>query len=464
MKIFLALPPHSLVDRYNKAIAKAAGSFPPLGLLYLAAVLRAKGHKVQVCDGSMEDYNTMLARMRAFQPDLLGFSTMAFLWHSTKEMIAQIRKEFPNTYIALGGNHATNYKKACLAESPESDLIMFGECEETVVEVADAIERKLPFENIKGLIFRNESKTIQTADRPLIQNLDSLPSPARDLVNINDYVPAIEQYKRLPVTNLMSSRGCPFRCTFCTQRQTGMRMRSAQNVFEEIRELVHNYKIKEIAFWDDTFTLNRSRVMEIAKLIKESKLDIIWSMQARVNTVDRELLKNIASAGCWKIFYGVESLVQKNLDKVKKDITVSQAFDAIRWTREAGIESEASFIFGIPGETYEEALTTMNLAIKLNPSYAKFFQHTFFEGMAREDIENEGIIIGDDLQGATGNSVTFVPHTMSHAQLASLVPRAYKKFYMRPAYIINYFKKIRSIEDIKRAVRGAQAVLSLGKK
>ncbi len=461
MKSFLALPPHSLEERYNKYLAKAAGSLPPLGLLYLAAVLRQRGHEVQVCDGSMQDYTTMMDRIRTFKPDFVGFSTMAFIWRQTKQMVANIKREFPDVKIALGGNHATIYKKRCLNECPEADFVMFGECEQTLAEVADALTKEKSFAGIRGLIYRKGKKLVQNADRPLIQDLDSLPFPARDLLNIIDYTPAMEQYKRKPVTNVMTSRGCPFQCTFCTSRNTGMRLRSPQNVVLELKELVETYGVREVAFWDDTFTLNQARIRELCRLITEAKLDIIWSAHSRANTLTLETAQAMADAGCWKIFFGIESLVQKNLDTIKKGITVQQAFDAIKITKQVGIQSECSFMFGIPGETYEEALTTINLIKKLSPDYAKFFQHTFFEGQEREELEKVGTLVTDDLENVTGNTVTFVPHSMTREQLESLVPLAYRKFYLRPKYVFNYLKRMRSFEDVKRAVNGFRAVVSM---
>src|SRR3989344_2617582 len=167
MKVFLALPPHSLEERYNKSLAKAAGSLPPLGILYLAAVLKKAGHNVQVCDGSMEDYMTMRQRIRQFKPEMVGFSTMAFIWHSTKQMVKDIKKEFPDVKMVLGGNHATNYKKRCLEELPEADLVMINECEQTIVEVAEAIEKGKPYKNILGLVYREGQAIRETPPRPL---------------------------------------------------------------------------------------------------------------------------------------------------------------------------------------------------------------------------------------------------------------------------------------------------------
>ncbi|MBS3144205.1 cobalamin-dependent protein [Candidatus Woesearchaeota archaeon] len=461
MKVFLALPPHSLEERYNKSLAKAAGTLPPLGILYLAAVLKQHGHEVQVCDGSMQDYATMIDRIRTFRPDFIGFSTMAFIWRQTKQMIQNIKRELPHVTIALGGNHATIYKKRCLTECPEADLIMFGECEQTLTEVVHALEKKKSLAGIKGIIYRKGKQLVQNEDRPLITDLDSLPFPARDLLPIKDYTPAMEQYRRKPVTNVMTSRGCPFQCTFCTSRNTGMRLRSPANVVLELKELVDNYGIREVAFWDDTFTLNQARVRELCRLIKEAKLDIVWSAHSRVNTLTVETAQAMKEAGCWKIFFGVESLVQKNLDTIKKGITVQQAFDAIKITNELGIESECSFMFGIPGETYEEALQTISLIKKLNPTYAKFFQHTFFEGQERAELEKVGTLITEDLENVTGNTVTFVPHSMTREQLEGLVPTAYRQFYLRPKYVFNYVKRMRSVEDVKRAMNGFRAVISM---
>lgn len=463
MKVHLIVPPHSYVDRYDKKVAKAAGTLPPLGILYIAAVLEKNGYKVSVTDGSKEDYYHMQKKIRKEKPDIVGVSSMTFLWNKAKKLISELKEEVPETFIVAGGPHPTIYKKRCLEESPLLDGVIVGEGEFAMLELVEKLEKGNPLKNVNGLIYRDGGKIVENPPRPLIPDLDALPLPARGLIDILDYVPAPEQYKVRPVTNMMGSRGCPFRCIYCS-KITGntVRFRSPQNMVDEIEELVNRYGIKEIAFFDDTFTVNKKRVIEFTKLLKQSGLDIVWCAHARVNTVDKELLKSMADTGCWRLFYGIESMLQKNMDTLKKGITVDQAYNAIKWTRDIGIESEASFMFGIPGETHEDALKTIELIKKLNPDYAKFFPITPIPGTELYDnIDKYGKFVSENLDDFTEYRVVFTPHSMTKEELEKIVPLAYKEFYLRPSYILKYIKRIRSFEGIKRGIRGAKAVISI---
>jgi radical SAM superfamily enzyme YgiQ (UPF0313 family) len=319
------------------------------------------------------------------------------------------------------------------------------------------------FDKIKGLIYRKNGKIVKNPPRPPTPNLDSIPFPARELLNVRGYVPSVEEYKVLPTTNIMGSRGCPFRCIYCSKISGRIaRFRSPQNIIAEMEELVYKYKVKGVAFYDDTFTVNKQLVLEFTKLLKQSGLDVVWSVNARVNTVDRKLLKAMSDAGCWKIFYGVESMLQKNLDVLKKGTTVQQAFNAVKWAKEVGIEVETSFIFGIPGETYEDALKVIELIIKLNPDYAKFFVLTPLPGTELyANVNNYGKLLSNNFDDMTTHKVIFTPFTMKKEELESLVPIAYKKFYLRPSYIFRRISKLRTPLDAYRSFSALRALLSM---
>lgn len=462
MNIALILPPISLEERYGKGIAKVAGSLPPLGLLSIGAVLREGGHKVIVIDGSREDFSTMMLRLQEFLPQIIGISSMTCMWPKAKQLAAILRNRFPNSFLIAGGVHPTLMKEACLAEVPSLDAVVYGEGEYTALELCNKIEGGESLSAVNGLIYRDDGEIVKNPPREIIANLDLLPFPDRELVDVRGYTPAFEQYKRKPVTNVFTARGCPFQCIFCLPNLLGKRVRyrSPENVMAELKELKERYGIRDVAFWDDTFTLNKKRIYALSDMMKSENLGIVWSAQARADCVDRDLLREMADAGCWKLFYGVESLVQKNLDTLKKGETVEQMFDAIRWTKEAGIETETSYIFGIPGETYEEGLETIKLAKKLDPDYAKFFALAPY-GKLYEEAEKYGTLLTKNMSDFTGNTITFVPYSMTKNQLEKLRYLAYRKFYLRPAYILKRIKKLRSLEEIKKSINGFIALITL---
>ena len=461
MKISLILPPHSLESRYNKALSRVAGSLPPLGLLYLAAVLKKDGHTVRVFDGSKISYEQMIKYIVNYKPDIIGISVLTFLWPIAKRIIVEFNQIMPDSFIIAGGVHTGIYREQCLKESPGLKAIVIGEGEETIRELIRNIYSDNKLVEVKGIIFRSGDKLIKTPPRERIKNLETLPFPDRDLVNILDYTPAIHQYKLKPVTNIITSRGCPFSCLFCVQ-PIGKEIihRSAENIVEEIILLKEKYGIRDIAIWDDTFTLDKERVLKFTELLRKKRLKLVWSVQTRVNTVDKEMLCAMAEDGCWKIFYGVESMLEKNLKILNKQINLEQIYNAIRWTKEVGIEVETSFIFGTPGETYEEGLETIRLCIKLDPDYAKFFPLTFFGKLPPEAAEH-GRIVSNDLSLFQENRVTYIPNSMTKEQLSHLLKIGYRKFYLRPTYMWKYARKINSIHDLKKIFRGLQALIKL---
>ena len=435
---------------------------PPLGILYIASVVREGGHEVTVLDGSVKSFYKINEKLNEFKPDIIGINVMTFLWERVKNWLPELKQRFPGVFLLVGGAHSSVIKQECLTESEHIDGVITGEAEYLMLELANNLQDKTPLNNVKGLIYRNGNEIIINAPNERIADLDNIPFPARDLIDLNDYVPAPEQYKRLPVTNMITTRGCPYLCTFCATSRTAPKYRSPENIIAEMKLLVEKYGIRDIAIWDDTFTLNKKRVLEICRLMIENKLNVMWSAHSRINLVDKELLEAMSKAGCWKIFFGVESMIQKNLDAIKKGIKVEEIFNAINWCKEFRIESECSFMFGIPGETYQEALETINLVKKLDPDYAKFFPITPMPGTEfYEDGVKYGIIDKDAANNTTGNSVVYTPNSMTKEEMTKVVPLAYKEFYLRPKYIFKYAKKMRSFDDIKRAWKGASAVFSI---
>ena len=456
MKIALLLPPISLEERYNKAIKHVAGSLPPIGLLSIATILKEAAHEAIVVDGSMKAIDEMMAELDEFKPDVVGIGAMTLMWPKAKFLARSLKQKYPDIKIIVGGVHASLIREKALAEEASFDAVSWGEGEYSVLDYVNNIDNLEELDEIKGMAFRKADGILAIGgDREPIKDLDCLPIPDRSFVAETEYIAAFEQYKRLPVTNIMTARGCPYKCIFClpTLLGKGVRYRSPEKVIEEVEYLVEELKVKDIAFWDDTFTLNKKRVFAICNMLIEKNIDIIWSAQARADCVDQEMLDIMAKAGCWKLFYGVESLVQKNLDTIKKGETVEQIFEAVRMTKKAGIEVEASFIFGIPGETYEEGMETIRQAVKLDPDYAKFFCLSPY-GELLKNIQSYGVLLTEDEKDFSGNKITFIPFSMTKDELQKLYYYSYRKFYFRPKMIIRRLKKLFDPSEFKKSVKG----------
>ncbi|MGB7297588.1 MAG: radical SAM protein [Candidatus Aminicenantales bacterium] len=457
MKIALVLPPVTTRERYNKALTYVTGSLPPLGLLSLGTVLKENGHDVIIIDGTIQAYEEMIAQIDEFKPAVVGISAMTMMWPKAKILSRNLKELLPEIKIIVGGVHASLIRERALAETPYIDAVAYGEGDFSMLEYVENMPRLNSIPPLGGIAFRREDGSLAVGpNRQPIADLDQLPIPDRSLVPVTRYTGAFHQNKLLPVTNVVTTRGCPFHCIFCMPDLLGrkVRYRSVTKVIKEIEYLIVQHGIRDIAFFDDTFTLNRNRILSLCEKIRERRINFVWSANARADCVDPEMLEQMARAGCWKLFYGVESLVQKNLDILEKGETVEDFFQAIRWSKEAGIEVEASFIFGIPGETYTEGLETIRLALKLDPDYAKFFPLSPYGGKLLSEVNRYGKLLTDDEQLFSSNNITFIPFTMSKKELQKLYYKSYRRFYLRPKVVFRRLKKMGQMSEVKKSFYG----------
>ncbi|MCC6028100.1 MAG: B12-binding domain-containing radical SAM protein, partial [Archaeoglobus sp.] len=281
-------------------------STPPLGLGYLASVLRERGFKVRIIDDLVENLNFSDFLKKIKDSLIVGITSTTPTFKSALEYAKKIKKAFPDIFVILGGVHVSFEPEKAL-KNEFVDAVCIGEGERTIVELAERVESGRDLEDVKGIYFKKEDKIVKNPPREFIQDLDSIPFPAFDLMPLEKYSLLGE---RLEVFPMITSRGCPFSCRYCSSSLfmgRRFRARSAKNVADEIEWLVNDFNARHIAFGDDTFTLSKKRVAEICKEIKSRKLDITWSCSSRIDTIDRELLEIMKSAGCSAIYYGIES-------------------------------------------------------------------------------------------------------------------------------------------------------------
>jgi radical SAM superfamily enzyme YgiQ (UPF0313 family) len=268
-------------------------------------------------------------------------------------------------------------------------------------------------------------------------------------------------YKRKPVAVIMTSRGCNRKCIFCFQidkeRKYGIRYRSVENVLDEI-ELCIKQGFREIKFIDDTFAQDYDRAMRLAMEIRERRLDFTWFASACVNQVDEALLQAFKYAGCWAILFGAESGVQKNLNAIKKGTTLAQIQKAVRIAKNVGIKVQTSYMFGIPGETFEEGLKTIDFACELNPDMASFHAITPFPGTYLYDNYGKYGTISDELTDFTYQGAAFVPYTMTREEIVKLRQIAFKKFYSRPCFLLKKIVELKNLNDLKIAFRSIKSL------
>ncbi|WP_455218838.1 B12-binding domain-containing radical SAM protein, partial [Kaarinaea lacus] len=332
-------------------------------------------------------------------------------------------------------------------------------------ELVERLEQKQSLQDVLGIMYRQGEDIVCNSPRPLSEDMDSIPFPARELLsNAEEYLPPPATYRRKPVAVMLTARGCNRRCIFCSQidkkRKSGVRgirFRSVDNVMAEIEHcLAQGYR--EIKFIDDTLAADYDRAMQICREIKRRKLDFTWFASACVNQVDRPLLKAMKDAGCWAVLFGAESGVQKNLNTLRKGTKVEQIRKAVADAKAVGLKVTTPFIIGIPGETYEEALQTIEFAMELNPDIANFHALTAFPGTHLHDNLEQYGRVSDDLTKYTYQGASFVPYTMTQQQIHELRQLAFKRFYSRPKFLINRALQIRSWNDCVAAYKGVKSL------
>jgi len=319
MNIILIYPEFTDIYGRYKAAAKVGVVYPPLGLMYLASSLEQDGHKVQILDTEVENLSKteIIKKIISIKPDFVGITSTTPLHHKATELFKLIKQADPSIKTISGGPHPTALPEETLKECQEIDIVCVGEAEETIREICN--EKELV--KINGICFREKNKIVTTEKRKLIQNLDSIPLPARHLVKNEKYLWSVPKKGIMPVTPIMTTRGCPYKCVFCSQLVifgNCMRYRSVDNVIQEIDEIVNKYKIKHLVFYDDTLGLNKKITYELIDAIKKEKLDFTFEGMTRVNIVNKELLEKLKSVGLNRLSFGVESGNQHILDASKK--------------------------------------------------------------------------------------------------------------------------------------------------
>ena len=464
MKVLLINPPYAA-----DPLERRLGNYmPPLNLLYLAARLEQDGHAVMVMDlyASPLPGRQALARAAAFKPDLAGFATYSQNMDEVYTLARGLKKDLPGIKIILGGLYASFLPEECLGETAV-DYVAAGEGEETLAELAAGKEAA----SIKGLIFRGPAGPVRNPPRPLAPDLDSLPPPAWHLADLDAYSLAPNR----AVTggrkaSVITARGCAYHCSFCTHQYGyggSSRKRGVAGVLEEIKILAGKYGVKELRFEDCTFTADPARVIEICRGIGEAGLDLVWNCDVRADTASDELFSAMHTAGCRRIFIGVESASEKILNSMamKKGIHLEQARRAVALARKHGMRVTASFVIGTPGETEETARETYAFALTLDPDYAMFSAlvpsvgSELFERARREgriDIKtyrgSHYLMLQSDRSGPVG--LCAIPPD----RLLELMEEFNTGFYRRPAYLLKRLSGIRSAAEIGGLFWGAALV------
>jgi len=410
--------------------------FPPLGLAYMAAVLEQNDFEVKIfdCPVCEIDHEKLKAELDSFQPTMVGIGSMTPTIESALKSARVAKEVCPDAKVLMGGPHATFADKQILTDEKAVDIIVRGEGEETILELAKQSPELQKVSDVKGITFRKDNQIIQAPGRPFIQNLDALPRPAYKYVPVEKY--RIAGRKLLPI---MSSRGCPFQCSFCVASQmfgARFRARSPKNVLDELEWLRDEYGAEGIAFQDDTLTFDRKRAMEICDGIIERKINLPWGCGTRADVVTKEVLAKMSKAHCNETCFGVESGCQRIRDSLKKKVTTEQCENAIKWAKEAGIFVTVSVILGYPGETKETLQETLDFVRKVEPDDVWLCHATPYPGTElRALVESNGWKMSEDWKLYNTMNPIFEDPLLPAKEIAQMRKNFYNKFYS-PRYIL----------------------------
>jgi len=442
-KIALINPGPGEILEKGRIVASADQLYPPLGICYLYAVLKEENYNVDIIDQTAMGFNLdqIFRWVKKVDPDVLGFSTLTASGSgiTAAKTAKKVKKWNPNIKIIFGNRHASCNDYRILNKYPQVDACVRDEGEITFIELVKAFEKHLPIRNIRGITYRDNGKIIRNENRELIKNLDALPFPDRKALKI-EYPARFSNLELVPegFTSMISSRGCPYHCTFCYgKRSVGFRTRSVANILEEILYLEgEGYKF--INFVDDNFTVSKKRVIKMCRLMRKNRVDLDWMCEGRVNQVSNEMLNEMRRSNCRFLCYGVESANQRILDYYRKGITPAQSINAVKKARKARIPFiTASFVVGAPGETFKEIYNTLKFAQKLDIDVPVY---NLLGTMPGTDIWDEMVeknILDDDKYWEQGVHISDIdPNGVPTEQISYLIAEMIYQFFTKPKYIL----------------------------
>lgn len=436
---------------------------PSLGILYLAAYARKLGFPAKVLDANagLTQPEYFRKYLREHKPKIVCITTMTAGWPSTVEAARTVKEELPDSLLIVGGPHLSVYPELCMSFR-EFDIGVIGDGEETLGEILLSYAAGKSLENIPGTVVRSGGEVKLNKPRTEFDDIDSYPFPAVDLLDRDLYhALTVEE----PFFTMITSRGCPFKCGFCSQIYNGVpgtRFRSPESVVDEIETYVRDYGAKEIVFFDETFTLKKQRVMEICRLIKERGIKVHFDLRTRVDSVDEEIIAALREVGGVRIHMGVEAGSPEILKRMNKGITHEQVRRAVGWAKKYGFETRGYFMIGYLGENRQTFEDTVSLACELNLDYASFSITTplpatklFYEaadlGLVDRDYWKKYTL----LQQSRQDFPVLETELWDEAELHRMLKTAYTRFYMRPKFIARRLGRIRSLSDIAELIKAA---------
>ncbi len=454
MKLALIFNPfkYKLHEENLRIVQRYFGLFPPLSLAWVAAIAEKASHEATIIDARTLRLTPaeVLKQLKAFKPDLLGFMMTTYMFRETLAWAAYL-KENLKVPVVLGGYNLRVYPKESLMNGV-ADYGVVNSAYYTLPRLLEELEGGRHFNDVPGLVYKNNGKIRITPPYSAMENFDDYPNPARHLLPNDLY--AEFPTERRNFTVMVTSKGCPMGCTFCEAGRTPYNPRSPLTVVDEMQECVDKYDIHEIDIFDYEFLINRERSLAILKEIQRRKLDMIWACRARIDSVDEDVLREMKKAGCNRIYFGIESGVQETLDLIDKKITLEQIRKTIRLTKRFGIRALGFFLIGCPGETKETIKQTLKFAKQLDVDYIQFSKLTAkpLTPLWKDLVKETGKDYWRDyILGLTEEKVLPRPWTeLTNSEIDFLTKKAYLSYHRRPGFLLRSTFKCKSFEEFRR--------------
>lgn len=463
-RVFCIVPPTGRFireDRCQTPVEKlrTVALRPPIDLMYAAACFEKAGAECRLADYPAEDWGweRLESDLAAFRPDMVVMSITTPSFEEDMKAAALVKRVVPGAATVAKGAHFNTLDLQAMEAHPELDYALRGEYEFTCMDLARGVDPA----GIPGLTWRGpDGRPVRNAPRPLPDNLDDIPFPARHLGNNALYLrPDTDEMQ----TTLVTNRGCPFSCTYCLANQvSGLknRYRSVEDVLAEIKDCVENHGIRNFLFRSDLFTQNKKWVIRLCEAILDAKLDIQWASNSRVDTVNPEVLRMMRKAGCWIIAFGVEKGDDDALVAINKKATVEQARQALAMTREAGIKRSMYLLFGLPEDDEATLQKDIEFAKEVDPDFLEIFYPYPFPGtpLYDEAVEKGLLRAGEiprEAYGMPAMATTKIPVE----RLAKLRTKGLRQFYMRPRFIARTLRGVSSPRELVNYTRYGMAQL-----
>ncbi len=438
-KAYLAVPPTGKYIREDRCQTPldelhTVALRPPIDLLYVAGALEQAGVECRVQDYPGHDltWDAFKRDIQKFQPDALILSITTPTLADDVQAAAIAKEINPNIITICKGAHFKHLDQEALKLYPQIDIVVRGEYEETMSDLSSG----KPWPDVAGITHRTENGSVRNSEREFIQNIDNIAFPARNLIDNSIYIrPDTEERQ----TTIVTSRGCPFPCIYCLAPKVSgqkVRTRSPQNVLAEIKECVEKYGIRNFLFRSDLFTAKKAWVVELCQAIQAEGLDIKWSCNSRIDTLEEEMLVEMRKAGCWLIAFGVEHGDPEMLELMRKQLDFDKIEPAIKLCKKVGIKTSVYFLIGLPWESRDSFEKTKSFARQLDPDFVEFFYTYPFYGTEFYEVAvKEGLLEEGTLPHAAYNSPAIATKHLTLEELKPLRKEALRSFYLRPGYI-----------------------------